>query len=301
MAADVLSDRTKGILSLVASAFGFAVMGTCVRWADTPDLATSIPISPLQKTFFRNAVAVVVAFALLCRHGGAAATARTLTRKGWAVLVLRSLLGTLGVFGNFYALSRIPLGDATTLNKLSPFFTVVFSWLFIRERISLRQALCVAGAFAGAMLIVKPGFAGMALLPALCGLFGGICAGAAYACVRELGLLGVDSRFVVFFFSLFSTLASVPFLVFGFDPMTWEQVAILVGAGLGAAAGQFGITAAYRFAPPREIAAWDYSNVVFAALFGYVLFDQVPDAFSWAGFALIVAMALLMRRPRRER
>lgn len=294
---NVLSKRTKGVLCLVASAFGFAVMGMCVRWADAPDLQTHQPLSPFQKSFFRNIVAVTVAFALLCRHGGVA-TVRTMTRTGWGVLLLRSAVGTLGIFGNFYALSRIPLGDAMTLNKLSPFFTVLFSWLFIRERISFRQAFCIVGAFIGAMCVVKPGFAGAASVPALCGLFGGVCAGAAYACVRELGLLNVDSRFVVFFFSLFSSLASVPFLVFGFQPMTWAQVAILVGAGLGAAAGQFGVTTAYRLAPPREIAVWDYTNIIFAALFGFFMFGQIPDVLSWIGFALIVAMACFMHGSR---
>ena len=96
------------------------------------------------------------------------------------------------------------------------------------------------------------------------------------------------------FFSAFSCCASVPFLVFDYHPMTAAQVWILVGAGAGAAVGQFGVTAAYRYAQPRRIAVFDYTNILFAALLGYLAFGQVPDVFSWIGFALIAAMAFLM-------
>ena len=106
-----------------------------------------------------------------------------------------------------------------------------------------------------------------------------------------MGILGVSSAFIVLFFSLFSCLASVPFMVGDFGPMTPVQVLIMLGAGAGAAVGQFGVTAAYRFAPPREIAVYDYSSILFAAALGFAFFGQVPDLLSVAGFALIVAAA----------
>ena len=63
------------------------------------------------------------------------------------------------------------------------------------------------------------------------------------------------------------------------------------GAGAGAALGQFGVTAAYRYAEPRSIAVYDYTNVVFTALFGFVFFSQVPDALSVVGFLIILLAA----------
>ena len=75
-----------------------------------------------------------------------------------------------------------------------------------------------------------------------------------------------------------------------------NQVGALVGAGATAAMGQFGVTAAYRFAEPRSIAAWDYTNILFAALFGLLLFEQVPDALSVIGFVAIVVSALMLRK-----
>ena len=308
-----LSNRTKGTLCLIASAFGFAMMGMFVRLTD--DLGG--PISCFQKGFFRNAVAVVIAAGLFMRNR----PLRPLTPSGsltpltplrpltplkplmafWGasavpLLILRSVLGTAGIFLNFYAISHIPLADAMMLNKLAPFFTVAFSWVFLGERLRLAQGACLAGALLGAACVVKPGFAAAALFPALCGLAGGISAGGAYACVHALGRRQVDPRLIVLFFSAFSCLAAVPFMAADFAPMTLPQVGALIGAGATAAMGQFGVTAAYRFAEPRSIAAWDYTNILFAALFGLLLFGQIPDVLSVVGFVAIVASALMLRK-----
>jgi len=261
------------------------MMGMFVRLAD--DFGGAIPFT--QKSFFRNLVAVAVAGAVFCRTGGRGLLPRG--RASWGPLVWRSVFGTIGIFGNFYALSHIPLGDACMLNKLSPFAAVVASWLLLGERVTLRQGVAVAIAFVGAMFVVKPGFAlAGETTAALAGLAGGIAAGLAYTCVRRLGILKVEPSFIVLFFSGFSTLVTVPFLVFDYHPMTWAQVATLFGAGVAATAGQFGITAAYRLAQPRELAVYDYTNVVFAALLGFAVFGQVPDVFSWLGIAIIVSM-----------
>ncbi len=281
-----------GVLCLIVSAFGFALMGMFVRMTDLHGDA----ISAFQKGFFRNIVAFAIAGALFLKGGRRISFGEGSATRRWSVLVMRAAFGTAGIFGNFYAISKIDLADAMMLNKLAPFFTVLFSWLFIRERVSLRQALCLVGAFAGAMFVAKPGLGVVPVFPAMCGLAGGLFAGAAYACVHELGLLKMDGRFIVLFFSAFSCLASVPFLLFDFQPMTATQVWMLCGAGAAAALGQFAITAAYRYAEPRRIAVFDYTNILFAAGLGYLAFGQVPDALSWIGFALIALMAVLIRR-----
>ena len=279
----------KGAFCILASAFGFAVMAMFVRLCDD----CGGPVSSFQKGFFRNLVALVAALAVFRLRGPRPASAFASLRAPRArfVLLLRSALGTLGIFANFYALSRIPIAEGQTLNKTAPFFTVVFAGLFLGERATRRQLAALALALAGVALIVKPGFAGAQAFPLAMGLLSGVAAGGAYACVRELGVLKVDGPLIVLVFSAFSCLASVPFMVRRLDPMTPGQLLTLLGAGVGAAVGQFGITAAYRFAAPRAIAVFDYASVVFAALFGFALFGQVPDLWSALGLALIVVAA----------
>ena len=291
------SSRTKGVLCILASAFGFAVMAAFVRLCD--DLGA--PVSSFQKSFFRNVIALVIAAAVYARTvgGGAGHVGNgkipALSGKGWALLLLRAALGTAGIFANFYALSHIPIAEGQTLNKTAPFFTVLFSWLFLGERANARQALTLAFAFVGVLLVAKPGFAGEEAFALAVGLMSGVCAGGAYACLHKLGLMKVHGAFIILFFSAFSCLASVPFMLHRLDPMTFRQVATLIGAGAGAAVGQFGITSAYRFAEPRQIAVFDYASILFAALFGFALFGQVPDALSVLGFVVIILAALRMR------
>ena len=134
----------------------------------------------------------------------------------------------------------------------------------------------------------------MDLLPSVIGLLGGICAGAAYTMVRKLGENGEKGSFIVFFFSLFSCIVTLPWLIFDYHPMTAAQLASLLMAGLSAAGGQFSITAAYTCAPAREISVYDYSQIIFAAFLGFAVFGQIPDALSWLGYGIICTMAAIM-------
>ena len=289
-----MQSRTKGILAITASAFGFALMALFVRLCDD----WGAPINSFQKSFFRNLVALAIAGVAWGRVGAGRRQSRRPRRYGalqMGLLVLRATLGTVGIFANFYALSHITIAEGQTLNKTAPFFTVLFAWLFLGEKATRRQVIPLFLAFLGVVLIAKPGFAGAAAFPLAMGLLGGICAGGAYACVRELRRHDVDPAFIILFFSAFSCLASVPFMLARFDPMTWSQVLILFGAGASAALGQFGITLAYGFAAPREIAVFDYSNILFTAAFGFIFFAQVPDVWSVLGFVAIFVAAFRMR------
>jgi drug/metabolite transporter (DMT)-like permease len=198
--------------------------------------------------------------------------------------------------GNFYALSHIPIADAMALNKTSPFFTVALSWLIFNQRLSLKQALAIGGGFIGAMFIIKPNFSNPVILPALCGLIGGVGAGGAYMSLHALGQRGVDGKFIVLFFSAVSSLVTIPFMIFDYQPMTVSQIAILTAAGISATVGQFGITTAYRYAQPRNIVAFDYAGVVFSAILGYAAFGQILDIYSLIGFIIIVFTACLLKR-----
>ena len=294
------SGRAKGIIAIVISAFGFSLMALFVRLCDD----CGGPVSAFQKGFFRNLVAFAIAAAVWWRgregggetRDGRRETKDVLSLKSKVLLVLRATLGTAGIFAHFYALSHITIAEGLTLNKTAPFFTVLFAWFFLGERSNRRQLLTLALAFFGVVLIAKPGFAGASAFPLAIGLLSGVCAGGAYACVRGLRRHSVSPAFIILFFSVFSCLASVPFMAAGFDPMTWRQVLVLLGAGAGAALGQFGITLAYGYAAPKDIAVFDYSGILFAAAFGFLFFTQVPDLFSVAGFLAILSAAFFLLR-----
>ena len=277
-----IKKQYKGIFYIILSAFCFSLMDMFVRMSgDLPSI---------QKSFFRNIVAAVFGCILVLKEKDSFQW-----KKGSGkYLILRSLFGTLGILCNFYAIDHLALADASMLNKMSPFFVVIFSFLFLKEKVTAAQILLVMGAFGGSLFVVKPTVSNLDLVPSLIGLLGGLGAGAAYTMVRKLGTVGIKGPFIVFFFSTFSCVITLPWLIFDYHAMTLWQVLVLLLAGLCAAGGQFAITAAYCYAPASEVSIYDYTKVIFSMILGFVMFQQIPDFYSWVGYIIICLMAIFM-------
>src|SRR5574344_295654 len=294
----------KGITYLVFSAFCFALMGMLAH------MAGDIPF--IQKTLFRNIIAFFIALIALLRaerknrdvyikNANSLQQPYTsllhLPKGSFKYLLIRAAAGSLGIFGNFYALDRLNIADASILNKMSPFFALLFSFFIVGEKVDTIPFAAVCGAFGGALLIIKPSFNVTNLshlIPALAGFVGGAGAGLAYACVRKLHEYKVNGSLIIVFFSAFSSLLAVPFLICNFAPLTVAQLLLLLACGTAAAGGQFGITYAYFNAPASKISIFDYSQILFSSLMGYFAFGQLPDALSLAGYIVIVAMAFVV-------
>ncbi|MCR5219027.1 DMT family transporter [Treponema sp.] len=281
-----MSNTSKGIICIILSAFSFAAMALFVRLAGD--------IHFVEKAFFRNSVAFIIALILLFKDARVNGWESVkLHRIFLPYLILRSAAGSVGIFGNFYAVDHLVLSDAAILNKMSPFFAVLFSILLLKEKLKPFQLLVIMGAFAGALLIVKPSFDFSAMLPTLVGFAGGAGAGFAYACVRKLSSMHCNGKLIVVFFSAFSTLLSVPYLIFHWEALSMYQLAMLVCTGVCAAGGQFGITAAYYYAAAREISVYDYSQIIFSAAMGFIFFGMIPDWMSICGYVIIITMAVI--------
>lgn len=286
MSTDHLSDsarlagRRKGILFILLSAFFFCLMSVFVR------LAGDVPT--MQKAFFRNIVAAILAAVLLARSK----SGFSFQKKNLPDLLLRSSIGTAGILCNFWAVDHLRIADANILNKLSPFFAILMSIFILKEKPNRIEWLSVLLAFIGAAFVAKPS-AGIASFPALIAILGGFTAGTAYTYVRKLGLEGERGPVVVMFFSAFSTLVLLPNLLLHYHPMTMKQLIFLIFAGMSAAGGQLSITTAYQNAPARDISVFDYSQVVYAAIFGLILFGEIPDVWSIVGYVIIIGTAFV--------
>ena len=271
---------TLAILFVILDSVGFSLMNFFVK------LSGDLPA--MQKAFFRNAIALIVSVIVLA---GTREKFR-IKRESWPWLILRSVFGSLGIFCNFWALSRLTIADASILNKMSPFFAIIMSIFILHELPGVFEWFCVAAAFAGTLFVVKP-TAGLASIPAAIGLAGGFFAGTAYTFVRLLGRKGERGPVIVMFFSAFSCLAFLPSLLFHYHAMTAAQVLSLLGAGISASLGQLCVTKAYSLAPAKEISVFDYSQVLFAAIWGFLFLGEIPDMFSRIGYVIIIGTALV--------
>ncbi len=277
------SDYKLGILFIIISAFCFALMNLFIR------LSGDVPT--LQKCFFRNFFALLVAAGSLIRT-------KTKFRVGKGnvkYLLIRSIAGGIGMICNFYAVDHLAISDASILNKLSPFFAIVFSYFVLKETADGVEWLSVVIAFVGAMFVVKPSF-GLEVIPAAAGVIGGLGAGLAYTFVRKLGMRGENSMIIVAFFSGFTSLMFLPYLILNYKPMTPKQWMFLILTGIAAAGGQIFITKAYAKAPAKEISVYDFSIVLFAAFFGFLFLGQIPDIYSVIGYVIIVGIAVFKWR-----
>ncbi|MDS9471500.1 DMT family transporter [Sporosarcina pasteurii] len=275
-----MNNIVKGILFMLISSVGFAVMTLFVK------LSGDLP--SVQKTFFRNLVSVVIAFVLVIYNKESLFG----KRENQLVLISRSIFGTLGIIFLFYAIDHLVLSDADMLNKMSPFLVIIFSALFLKEKVLPFQMVTIVMAFIGMLFIVKPSFS-VDFIPYLVGVLSAIFAAAAYTFLR---VLGNREKFytVVFYFSFFSTVVLLPFLIWIYEPMTGKQFLYLLLAGLFATVGQFGITLAYKYAAARDISIFTYSTVVFTTIFSFTFFGEGPDLYSLIGYVIILSAMIFM-------
>ena len=273
----------KGIFYVIISALGFSLMNFFVVKAG--DLPT------FQKALFRNGGAMIVSLFLFIKSGDTPDT----KPSDLGILLMRAVFGSIGLFCNFYALDHLVLSDASILNKLAPFFTLILSALFLKEKTNWKQFLFVSLAFVGMLFVVRPEMHfSESMVASVVGVIGGFGAGTAYACVRALGKRGMPSSEIVFGFSLVSTIVAIPFVIIDHAPMSSLQIFYLSMASVSATIGQFGITLAYKEAPSKEISIFEYFSVVFSALWGILFLGQIPYWTSIIGYAIIFVSAYLL-------
>jgi drug/metabolite transporter (DMT)-like permease len=276
---------SKSVILMTVSSLSFALMSLMVR------LSGDLPL--FEKVLFRNLVSLLIAlFIILKNHGPI--WGKPENRK---YLFLRGITGLCGVILYFYSLSFLHISDATMLNKLSPFFVILFASLLLKERLNKRQVAGIIIAFLASMLIIKPRLDIM-ILPALMGLGSAVFAGYAYAIIRLLNLRGESSESIVFYFSFISFIVTLPLALIGYVPPAGDQWIYLLGIGVFAAMGQILMTKAYYYARATEIAPYKYLHVLFAAIIGIFFLGETPDIYSLAGSLIIIMVFIYLYKKR---
>ena len=273
-----------GIFCIIMSGIGFSLMALFIK------LSGDLP--SMQKGFFRNIIAVTISSIPLIKHWKNINFPAD--RVSWTVLFSRTIFGTIGLVFNFYAISHISLSDSTIIQKLSPFIIIMLSYFFFNERMTKFQFVAIVIAFIGVGFIVKPTGAGLISMGALAALLGAFCSGIAYTCVRYLGRHNVSGEFIIFFFSSLSTILLLPYLIFDYRAMTMYQLSMLILAGASATIGQYGVTFAYKYAAAKNISVFDYSQVLFSGILGFIFFNELPDLQSLIGYIIVISVGVIL-------
>ena len=274
-------DLRRGALFAVLAAAAFAVMATCVKLA-------ARHVGNELIVFFRSAVGLLALLPWLLLHRGAGAlVTRRLTGHLW-----RAGFGICAMYCFFYALAHLPMAEAIVLTYSTPLFIPFIAWVLLRESPAPVALLAVALGLGGIVLIARPGAGALWNAAGAVGAFSGLCAAAAMVTIRRIADTEPAPR-IVFYFSALSTLISSVPLAWAWQTPAPPVLALLIGIGLFATAGQLCLTRAYALAPAARIGAFTYVAVVFGGLIGWTLWGERPDAQSLLGMVLVIGCCLV--------
>ncbi|NOH98726.1 DMT family transporter [Vibrio sp. 99-70-13A1] len=274
---------------MLLSAFGFALMSACVKYISQ----YGIPVFEIVAA--RALVSLVISYLDVKRKG----------ISPWGhnkpLLFVRGAVGTAALMCVYYAVTTLPLAEATILQYVHPIFTALLGVLFLKERIQQSTMICIAFCLAGLFVMVQANSGSdvgsdvandlpvLSIVIALCGALG---SSIAYVIVRKLSQTE-DSSVIIFYFPLVALPIST-FLIW--DDFVWPSVFLtimLILVGIFTQIGQYGLTKAMQTQAAGKASAYSYVQIVFSALLGVWIFNEVPSIWTYLGGGLIVTGALI--------
>jgi drug/metabolite transporter (DMT)-like permease len=281
----------RGISFKIASVLVFIVMATLIK-------ATADHVPPGQAVFFRSLFAIPVIMAWLAWRGELRSGLKTTTPMGH---VWRGVVGTCAMGLGFAGLAFLPLPEVTAIGYAAPLLTVVFAAMFLGEEVRVFRISAVALGMIGVLIVLSPRLTSLRdgelataeALGAMLVLGGAVFAALAQVFVRRLVVTESTSA-IVFWFSLTATVLSLVTLPFGWVVPAPREALMLVAAGLLGGVGQILLTSGYRWADASVVAPFEYVSMLFALIFGYVFFAEVPTLTMLSGAALVVTAGILI-------
>ncbi len=276
--------RNPGSLWMLVAGLLFGCMGVFVKLG-------APYFSHIELVFYRSFFGLLLVYAIMRSQHISVVT------QHWRAHLWRGISGTVALVLFFYCITVLPLATAVTLNYTAPLFLTVFTMIVYKDKFHLPMTIAIVLGFLGVVLLLHPTLARNQLLPGLLGLISGFLAGIAYLNVKQLGILREPAPRTVFYFSLTASLVSGALMLFDtVHAITAQGFAILLGLGSTATLAQIAMTHAHRVGNTLVVSSLAYSTIVFASLFGMLLWNEALPLSSWLGMALIIAGGVLSLR-----
>ena len=270
-----------GITLRIAAATSFALMAATIK------LAYAAEVAPLETIFYRSAFALPIVLAWMAATGSLMAwrTQRPLAH------VWRATIGLSAMMLSFTALDYLPLAEATTIGFAAPLFATILSALILKEQVGWHRWSAVAIGFAGVLLVMRPHGEQIPVIGLMLALGGAFLTSVVFITLRQIGRTESTSTLVLWFTILAALAAgtTLPWTARSHDGTVWL---ILFAIGALGGIGQILMTASLRFAPVSTVVPFDYAQLLWAVLLGWILFETQPASTTWAGAAIIVGSGL---------
>jgi drug/metabolite transporter (DMT)-like permease len=269
----------KALACLTLAAFLFSIMGVCIRYAShSVDNATIV--------FFRNFIGLFIFLPFILNKGVGFFKTEKLWMHTW-----RSVVGLTAMYGFFYAIAHLKLSNAMVFTYSSPIFIPLIAWLFLKEKINASMLLAAGIGLIGVLCVAKPD-SGLFNMMSGIGLGASFLAAMAFVTVRALTATEPPER-IVFYFCFIGTLISMLPMFWLWRPYSFKELSLLITAGLLANISQLFLSHAYKLAPAGQIGPVNYIAIIFAGIWGYIFWQELPDNLSLVGFTLILAAILI--------
>lgn len=263
-------------LWMLVAAFLFACMGVLVKLG-------AEHFSTAEMVFYRSLMGVAITW-LAVRH-----YRLTLRTNHWKTHCSRGLTGLGSLLMFFYCITELPLATAISLNYTWPLFMAMFSTLILKEKLHWPMVLALVVGFVGVIFLLRPTLHNDQWEAALLGLISGFFTAIAYMNVKQLGNLGESEWRVVFYFTVISTVVTGIWLLFTtFNPVTQQNLHLLIGIGITATLAQLAMTRAYHTGTTLVVSALGYSTVLFASIWGISIWNEILPPVAWLGMVLII-------------
>ena len=275
-----------GIKFLIGSGFAFSLMSVCVK-----AIGNKIPISEL--VFARAAISIIITRFFLYKN----------RINPWGVhkrlLIIRGLLGTAALFCIFKALTILPIATATVIQYIYPTFTVICAFIILKEFILKRIVYSIIIGWIGIVLVSQPEFIANnnikeIILAIFIAILGALMTSLAYICVRKLSSTE-HPLVIIFYFPLVSIPLSVPFIINDFVLPMGADWFWIIGIGIFTQIGQLCITEGLRLLPAGQATSLNYSQVIFAAIWGVLIFKEtLTSSIYVGGFCILISTIISM-------
>lgn len=260
-----------------------ATLTMLVKYAS--DIGVSLP----EIMFWRQAVTVpVLLFGLWATSGLSRLRTGRLSSHG-----LRAITGMCGMLCGFGAATLLPLAEATTLSFTTPLFAVILTALVMRGHVGPWRWLSVMCGFTGVIIIAQPGHGSVPVFGALVGLMGAFLVSIISFQLRDLGRTEEPIQ-ITFWFAAFGAPIMAVFLPFFMTAHTAWQWAVLMALGLVGTAAQFLLSASLRYGAVVSVLIMDYTALIWATLYGWLVWDRLPPAAMWVGAPLIILAGVII-------
>ncbi|MHA1536561.1 MAG: DMT family transporter [Alphaproteobacteria bacterium] len=267
-----------GALWMIGACLGFAAMAGIIRHV-------SAELHPFEIAFFRNLFGLAFMLPWLARVGWGGLKTRRI-----GLYTVRGIVGLGAMMAWFWAVTILPLADATALSFTAPLFATILAALVLAEVVRARRWAAIIIGFVGALIILRPGVQEIGW-PTAAVLFSSLLMATATVMIKILSRTEPTSAIVTYMVIYLTPLSLIPAL-FVWQTPSWTALAWLVALGGVATAGHQCLTRSFTVAEASAVMPFDFTRLIFAALIGYFFFDQIPDLWSGIGAGVIVAASV---------